>query len=338
MSNAMPIWLEFTVCAAVIMYAGAQLSRYGDIIADKTGVSGSWVGLVLMATVTSLPELVTGASSVTVANVPNIALGDVLGSCIFNLTLLVLMDFLLRGESVYHRANQGHILSAAFGILLIGFAGLSIMLGDKADGLALGHVGLYSPIIVMLYLLAIRSVFVYQRSQMQTAVEQSASRYPGITLRQAALRYAAAAAVVVVAGFWLPFIGADLAATMGWHNTFVGTLFIAGATSLPELAVMVAALRINALDMAISNLLGSNLFDIVILAIDDVLYRPGPLLSHVTPNHVLSALSAVIMSGIVIIGLLYRPQLRLMRTVGWVSIGLFAVYVLNTFVAYLYSE
>ncbi|MDH4287039.1 MAG: sodium:calcium antiporter, partial [Gallionella sp.] len=78
-------WLQFLVCLAIIGYAGYFLSRYGDIIAEKTGMSASWIGLLLLSTATSLPELATGISAVTVARAPDIAVGDVLGSTVFNL-------------------------------------------------------------------------------------------------------------------------------------------------------------------------------------------------------------------------------------------------------------
>jgi len=338
MSDVAVVWLQFSACAALIAVAGTKLSRYADVIADKTGLSGSWIGLILLATVTSLPELATGISSVTIADAPNIAVGDVLGSCVFNLAILVVLDFLHRGESVYRRANQGHILSAAFGIVLIGFTGLNLLLGDKAAALSIGHVGAFTPVIVVLYGIAMRAVFTYERDQTREFVEKIADRYPQLTLRRAVGRYAAAAIVIVAAGTWLPFIGVQLAGVMGWHRTFVGTLFVAMATSLPELAVTVAALRIGALDMAIANLLGSNLFNIVILALDDLLFLKGPLLARVSSLHAMSALSALVMTGIVIVGLLYRPQTRIFRAVGWISLGLLTVYLLNSFVLYLYGE
>ena len=106
---------------------------------------------------------------------------------------------------------------------------------------------------------------------------------------------------------------------------------------MPELVVTIAALRIGALDMAIGNLLGSNLFDIAILALDDLLYLPGPILSHVSATHGVSALSAMVMTGVAIIGLLYRPRTRVFKTVGWVSIFLFLVYLLNSYILFLHG-
>jgi len=338
MNEALAVWLQFVACAVAIMVAGARLSRYGDIIADKTGLSGSWIGLGLMAAVTSLPELATGVTAVTAADSPNIAVGDVMGSCVFNLAILVVVDFLYRDEPVYRRASQGHILSAGFGVILIGFAGLNMLLGSKAGVVAAWHVGVYSPIILLLYLAALRAVFTYEREQVRAHAEEEASRYPGVTLRRAVTQYAVAALAVVAAGIWLPFVGVRLAEIMGWHRTFVGTLFVAGATSLPELAVTIAAVRIGAIDMALANLLGSNMFNIAILAVDDLFFLRGPLLSHVSPAHAISAVSALVMTGVVVVGLLYRPRTRVFRAVGWVSLGLFTVYVLNSYLLYLHGD
>jgi len=337
-SNPLSLWLQFALCAALIGGAGYRLSLYADVIAEKSGLGRSWTGLILLASVTSLPELATGFSSVTVANVPNIAIGDALGSCVFNLVLVVILDFFHRGESVYTKVSQGHILSAAFGTVMIGFVGFNLLLGARTDRLALGHVGIYSPIIVLLYVLAMRTVFHYERRQLAQRVEETVENYPRITLRRAVTGYGLASLVVVAAGIWLPFIGDDLAQVMGWHKTFVGTLFVAFATSVPELVVSLSALRLGALDMAIGNLFGSNLFDVLIVAIDDLLFLPGPILSHVSGLNVASALSAVMMTGVAIVGLLYRPTTRLFRTVGWISLFLLTLYLLNAYVLFLHAE
>ncbi len=332
------VWLEFAVCVALIGYAGTKLSRYGDVIAEKTGFSGSWIGLVLLATVTSLPELVTGITSVTVAKAPNIAIGDALGSCVFNLLILVILDLMYREESIYSRAHRGHVLSAGFGVILIGFVGFSLLIGPRGFAPVLGHVGLYTPIIILLYLIAMQTVFRYEREHLEEYIEQRARRYEDITLRQAAARYTAAAIAVVATGIWLPFVGVELAQQMGWTKTFVGTLFVALATSVPELVVTIAAMRIGALDMAIGNLLGSNLFDVLVIAVDDLFFTTGPILAHVSPMHAITAMSALVMTGIAIVGLFYRPRKRLLRTVGWVSLALFMVYLLNTYVLFLHGE
>jgi cation:H+ antiporter len=336
MSAILLPWLEFAFCAALIGLAGPVLTHYGDVIARLTGLSRSWIGLVLLATATSLPELFTGVSSVTVAATPNIAVGDALGSCVFNLVMLVLLDELSRGEPMYRRIDQGHVLTAGFGVILIGSAGALLLLSQNGLNFPFLHISIYTPFIIVLYLIAMRAAFVYERRTPRPP--QIIKEERGITLNTALVRYFAAAAVVVAAGTWLPFIGHDIAEVMGWRTSFVGTLFIAFATSVPELVVSVSALRLDAVDMAIGNLLGSNLFDILILAIDDIAFTKGPLLASVSPAHAITAFAAVIMSGIFVVAMLYKPETRLRGTVGWASIALLLVYLFSAYAIYLHGH
>lgn len=333
-----PIFLEFASLALIIGIAGFFLSLYGDVIAEKTGLGGTWVGLSMLALVTALPELVTGISSVTYVGVPNIALGDVVGSCVFNLLLIVLLDFLHRGASVYTRISQGHILAAGFGVALLGFLAFNILLYQNGFQWRLGHVGVYVPIILLFYLVAMRTVFRFEKAQRQETVEEVAERHPNIGLARAIALYFVSAAAVVAAAIRLPLTAEHLALDMGWQSSFVGTVFVAMATSMPEMAVVFSSFRIGALDMAISDLLGSNLFDMVIVALDDLAYLKGPLLADVSPVHLMSTHSAIMMTGIAIVGLRYRSDTKLFRTVGWVSLFMFSIYILNMTVLYLQRE
>lgn len=330
-------WFAFALCVLLITVAGAKLCRYGDIIAAKTGLGGTWIGLAMVATVTSLPELATGVASVTAAESPDIAVGAVLGSCVFNLLIVVILDLMHRGESVYRSASQGHILAGAFAVMLIGFAGFNIVLTANGASLEIGHVGIYSPLIVIIYAVAVRTIYRYERRQIAEFPSEEVEHHPEISITQATLRYSTAAVVVIAAGVALPLIAKEMATQMNWSQSFVATLFVAFATSLPEVVVTIAALRIGAVDMAIGNLFGSNLFNIFILVVDDIAYLQGPLLSDVSPVHAMSAFSALMMTGVAIGGLLYRPRARVFRTVGWTSIVLFVVYVLNVYVLYLYG-
>lgn len=334
----MSVWIEFVLCLAIIGVAGVKLSRYGDAIADKTGLGGTWIGVVLLATVTSLPELATGISSVTVAGTPDIAAGDALGSCVFNLLILVVLDFLHRGQSMYQRAAQGHVLAGAFGVILLGLTGFAIMAAANGAAPKFGHVSVYTILIVMVYGAAVRTLYRFEAREVAAFTEAEVDAYPELSLQQASLRYAMAASAVVAAGIWLPLVGADLAEVMGWTESFVGTLFVALVTSVPELVVTVAALRLGALDMAIGNLFGSNLFNVLILAIDDLAYQEGSLLAHVSMAHAATALSAIAMTGIALVGLMYRPGGRLLGTVGWSSVLLVGAYVLNSYLVYLHGR
>jgi cation:H+ antiporter len=331
------LWLQFVACGVVVGAAGYFLSQYGEVIAAKSGVSRTWIGLVLLATVTSLPELVTGVTAVSAADAPNIAVGDVFGSCVFNLAILIVVDLLHRGESLYRRASQSHVLSAALGIVLTGVAGLGVLLGASMERFAIGRIGAFSAILFLGYAAAVRALFRYEQGQ-RPSPEKTADLHPELTMRQALIRYGVAACGVVVAGVWLPFLGTSLARAMGWHTSFVGTQFVAAATSLPELAVTVTAVRMGSFDMAIANLLGSNLFNMLVLVVDDFFYAPGPLLAHVSQMHAASALSAMAMSGLAIAGLVARARGRMLNRASWVSAMLATVYLFNAYVLYAFGR
>jgi len=106
----------------------------------------------------------------------------------------------------------------------------------------------------------------------------------------------------------------------------------------PEAAVTISALRIGALDMAIANLLGSNLFDTIILSVDGLFYSNGPLLAHVDASHALTAFTAVMMSALVAVGLIFRPQRRAVMGLTWVSLGLFLMYILNAWILFQHGH
>lgn len=334
MTSILLTWAQFAACVIIIGAAGLRLIRYGDAIASLAGLSRSWVGLIMVATVTSLPELVTGLSAVTIAKAPDIAVGDVLGSCVFNLVILAFVDIFYRKEPVYAVASGAHILSAGFGIVLIGTAGLILLLSAYGVLPSIGHVSWGSPVILALYLWTMRTIYLAEQRQRRPDEEER----PSMTLRAALTGYMAAAAVIVGAGIWLPLVGVELARIMGWSNSFVGTLFVALATSVPEVATTIGALRIGAIDLAFGNLLGSNLFDIIILAIDDLAYLQGSLYAQVSSLHIMSALSACVMSAAVVVALAYRPASRVWHIGSWASIGLLLVYLLNTFVQYAHGN
>jgi cation:H+ antiporter len=331
-------WLQLAICALAIAWAGSSLTRLADAIGEKTGMSGSWIGLLLLAAVTSLPELATGISAVAVADAPNIALGDVLGSTVFNLALLVVLDVLYRPETIYHRASASHVMSAGFAIIMLSVVGASVLLEREQVVPRIGSVGAYTPLLVLLYGLAMRSLFSYENRHTRRETAAGPERYAGLSLRGAVLRFAAFAGVVTVAGIWLPIVGSRIADEMGWTRTFVGTLLVAGATSLPEVVVMLAALRLRALDMALGGLLGSNLFDLLIVAVDDLFYAKGPMLADVSPVHAVTAFSAVMMSGAAIVGLVFRPRQRYLRTMTLVSAALLVVFLINIYMLFVYRE
>jgi cation:H+ antiporter len=327
------IWVQFAAAALVIVVAGVRLARYGDVLGEKSGLGRSWIGMVLIAVTTSLPELFVGFGSTAIAPLPDIAIGDVLGSCMFNLLILSLMDA-VQPEPLSARAHQGHALSIGFGLLLIGIAGLGLAAGHRMP--VLGWVGPSSLVLIGLYFVAMRVVFTHeqQRRRRETREVAEELQYADIPLRTAVLHYGVAAVAVIAAAIWLPQLGAGLARQTGLGEAFVGGLFIAITTSLPEIVVSLTAVRIGALDLGIASVLGSNLFNLLILGLDDVFYRQGSLMTEASASHGVSILAIVMMNALFLIGLTYKVVAKRF-VVAWDTSAIAAVYVIAITLLYL---
>ena len=330
----MKLWLEFAACTAVIVFSGARMSRLGDVIAVKTGMGRTWIGVLLLASVTSLPELITGVSSVTVYGLPNIAVGDVLGSCMLNLFILAALDVKRDRDPISSLAHQGHVLTAAFGVLLLGCATVGILAAGVMP--SLGWIGITSLIMLPVYLLAMRVVFRYEKARVAEYLTEVAeeTRYQEMSKASVYRRFALHAVLITAAASYLPHVADAIAKSTGLGTTFVGSIFVAFSTSLPEIVVTREALKIGAIDLAVGDILGSNLSDIAILAIDDLLYRKGPILRHASSSHAITATGAMIMTGIAIIAMIYRSKKRAW-VFAWESLGIYAVYGLTSLLLFL---
>lgn len=330
------IWFKFALCLAVILFAGTKLAQYGDAIAEKTGLGRIWIGLVLIALITTMPELVTSVSSVALVGSPDLALGTLLGSCCFNLSALAVLDILHRRTPVLSVASPRHVITAAWGALLIAIAAASIVAASRFSFLALasGWLGIPSIVVIVLYLLGMWWIFRRERSQRLQATSITPLQYDNFTTRTVAIRFALAAAAVIAAGIWLSFIGDEISATTGWGSTFVGTLFLAITTSAPELVVAVGALRLGAIDLAVADILGANMLDIAILVPVDLAHGPGFVLSAVSPSHVIIASVAVMMTLLVIIGLRFPRKRKIFRVASWYAPLLIILYVVGAYILF----
>jgi cation:H+ antiporter len=138
--------------------------------------------------------------------------------------------------------------------------------------------------------------------------------------------FSIASVFIIAAGIWLAIVGDEIATVTGWEASFVGSLFLAFTTSLPEITVSFSALRIGADDMAMANMIGSNLFNLTVIPIADLIYGRGPILASISINHIITASAVILMTLLFIIGLHYKP-LRFFR-ISWyngITIALFLI-------------
>lgn len=332
------IWAEFGLCLLLIGVAGTRLIRQADLIASLTGMSRHWIGMTLVATVTSLPELVTGATAVLGAQAPALATGDALGSCVLNLALLAVLEPLDGRATLFASAARAHRLSAAVGAGLLALVALEVLgahlapAGAPTPGLASGVIA----VVYVVVLVLARRADTVALPAARSAATAAGGHLGGAGLRRALIAAALASLVIVGAGTRLPYVGVALGEAMGWSTSFVGSLFIATATSAPEMVTTWAAWRTGALDMALGNLLGSNLFDLLVLAFDDLLWTRGPILAEVPLVQAGTATVAATMSA----GVAWCLGRRAPRVVGGLTLagaGLGLLYGLHLLMLYRWA-
>jgi cation:H+ antiporter len=326
----------FIICALIIFTAGKRLSHYGDLLAELTGMGKAWIGLILMAAITSLPELMVGISSAVIVQSADLAVGDIIGSCAFNLGILSMMDlFTPKDRPLFSHVSKSHILAAAFGVILMALVGLNLYL-DK-DIVIASFIGLTSISFLIVYLAAVKSIFSYQQNNVITEQPVHEKSNTTLTLNQVVLRYAFFALIIILTALALPFFAEHIAEASGLGKSFVGTLFLAASTSLPEIAVSLAAIRMGSVDMAVGNLLGSNLFNIVILFLDDLFYTKGHLMKDASDVNLLSVFFVIMMTGIAITGFIF-PSQKKKFIMAWDTLTICSLYVLNMVLLFLLTS
>jgi cation:H+ antiporter len=331
------IWIELIICAGLIFWVGALLSKYGDVIAEKTGFGRAWIGAILIAGVTSLPELASGVSAVAWLKAPNLAAGAVLGSCLFNLALIAMIDLAYQPGRVLAKAQEVHILSGGLGVLMLGIVVMGVLIGPVLNGFGIPGVSVLSILILILYGVGGKMIAGLEKERAGEVLEKEAAEgdYASISSQKAFLVFILSGVAVIVLGIWLAFIGDRLAATTGLSRSFVGNLFLALTTSLPEIAASLAAIRLGAIDLAIGNVLGSNLFNITLFFVYDLADGGANFWASLTTGNAFAAVMTIMMTGVVIISLMYRASPKTPYRISWDGLAIAGMYVGSMALLYL---
>jgi cation:H+ antiporter len=294
----------------VIVAAGAALTQCGDIIANRTRLSGLLVGTILIAGATSLPELGVNISSVRRGDT-DLAVGDLMGSSLINLLILAVLDLTRysRGR-MFSAASARQALGATSSIALTAIVAIFIVLSSEIGEIEIWRVGPGTIVLLLGYLLCLRLIHLGRHASELGSDEEHTIWPPflrNLKLKGAIVGYVIAAAVILVAAPFLSRAAGNLAEQTGLGGTFFGSTFVALSTSLPEVATTFTAVRIRALDMAMGNIVGSNSFNMVLLIPLDLVFE-GSLLAAVSPSHAYTALCVVLVTSVVILSQLYPVE------------------------------
>lgn len=301
------VWIQFLISSALIVVAAMQLAKYGDVIAVRTRLGGMFIGVLLLAGATSLPELLTTINSVF-QGVPNLAAGNLLGSNMFNMFVLAILDLAHRKERLLRKAALKHALSGSLAVFIIALVVFFIVADIQVSVL---WVGMDSLMIIGTYVVAVRLI---QSNPLAPELPSAEAEIPPDvpSLRVGLIGFGLAAAGLAILTPYLVRSSAEIAEITRLGTTFVGTTLVALVTSLPELVTTLAALRLGADDMAIGNLFGSNLFNMFALGLTDLFYIQGRFLSAIDPAFLLVGMLGLLMTGMGLIGNLARLERRVL--------------------------
>ena len=258
--------LGYFLVAAVIVFSAHQLSVQIDIIDRKTKLSGVVLGGLFLAAITSLPELITSLTGALILDEGALAFGNVLGSNLFNILIIAVLDIILIKHLFFSELNYPkepihHLLFMYMGfsipILLsnLGWVDLgewTISLGITFNVATLVVLGLY--VLSVRYLPMIETSKTYQPSSIKKPV----------TL------FITFAVIVVIASVGLTYLTNQLSETYGISKSFAGALLLGAATSLPELTTSLTLFKLKNYPVVMGNIVGSNLFNFLIIALTDL--------------------------------------------------------------------
>lgn len=309
----------FAAAAAGVWFAGSRLPVLADELADRYRIGHALIGLVLLAGVTSLPEFATTLAGAAVGAAP-LVLNNLFGGIAMQTAVLAVADaFAGRAPLSSYPRKPTPILESGLLILLLGLLLAVVTFGERE--LAFG-VGPGALLLGIAYGAAIYLLRAYDATTiwMPVAVaegEVEALRPPSratLTATSDALLLAilsAASLAVLVCGLVLVLSAEAIARQSGLGESFIGVTLLASVTSLPEVSVTIAAVRLGAYTMAISNIFGSNLLMVVLVLPADILFRGGPILQQIDRSAQFALVAGIVVTAFYTVGLAMRSRIKL---------------------------
>ena len=259
-----PLILLYVVAAAIVVIASLKLSDFLNIIDKKSNISGAFLGGVLLAMVTSLPELFSSLTATVFVKNNDYVLGNVLGSNLFNMMIFALIFFFFFKKMVEKKVSKYFLVSMAFCDALYVLTTVAGLVFVPLKWLF----GYFNP--VSLLIIAVYVISIIKTPKIEEAEEEE-EKESKITLKTAVILFVVFAVVLVAASIFLTYLTDGISEKYNLGASFGGALFLGVATSLPELTSTINLARKKNFQAAYSDLIGSCIFNFLILTFSDVL-------------------------------------------------------------------
>ncbi|MGL5683851.1 MAG: sodium:calcium antiporter [Marinifilaceae bacterium] len=275
------LYVLYVIVAALIVYLSNKASEYVDLIDKKSTLSGAFLGGVVLSAVTSLPELFTSLSSTIILNKPGLCIGNILGSNLFNisiLAILILVAFNAFSKARIAKSHTSLTLSVAliYGVILLNW--FNVLNIDIVT------ISVTSVLIFLIYCYGIRSM------SAENGLEPIVEEEPGqevacsLTLKQITVRFIFVGISIIALSIFITYLTDLIAIKLNWGTGLAGALFLGIATSLPEVSSTISLFRLGNYNIAISNIIGSNIFNFMILSVVDIIYTGRGLYDFSDPK------------------------------------------------------
>ncbi len=324
-----PAVVAYLLSSAVILFAGVKLAKYGDRIAYLTGMGHLWVGTLLIGLATSLPEIVT-TSSASFLKTPDIAFGNIFGSNIFNIAIIAFADLIfVRQIAALRKPRTFHMLTVIFIFLITNLVMLGLFIGKQPRILTLAPISI---IVLFIYILSQVTIFKNEKLAQTMSPGEKEPGEESVEPRRTYLNFSLMVFLILISGITLAWAAKELVAVFPISQSFMGNIFVALSTSLPELVTVFAAVRMRAYDLAIGDVFGSNLFNVSIIFFADLFFAGDIYNSVETMSQLYGITFSMLMLSLLSIGVITKQPKKLWGTdiLTWIILGTFG-FVIYTF-------
>lgn len=317
--------LVLVIGGVVLLTAGVKFTKVVDELADRTHLGEALAGAVLLGAATSMPGLITTITGAAEGDA-GFALSNALGGIAAQTTFLVLADLIYRRTNLEHAAaSLPNILQAAILIALVGVVLLATV-GPDVEVLGISPA---TPALVVVYVYGLGLVRRARTSPMwnpedtaETVEDEPDMDDTDTSMASLWTWFATLVGVVAVVGYAIGQSGLTIARESGLSGSVVGALFTSVVTSLPELVTVLTAVRIGALTLGVSNIVGGNTFDVLFVAAADIAFRGGSVY-HAADQQALFVMAlTVVLTAMLIAGLLTREK----RGIGFEGVAILGTY------------
>jgi len=291
-----------TICTFGVFLVGKKIAYTADTLANVTGLSGAFVGFLLVAMITSIPELVSTFISVS-KGYYGLASGGILGSNSVNITILGIIFLIFNKKPL--RIHMNSIFSFISSLLLLTFVGFIIIFNVMDDII----INQYIIILIGILIYSFIVYYSYKLNKQDHFQEESVKS--NIPIRPVLFSFIYCAIGIIILSWILVLLCKRLAdlpipiygSSLGEH--FIGTLILALATSIPELATTYQIVKIGNTNMAVENISGSNVFNLIVLIIASFVAPVKDFWNYIPLNSLYTIFTIYILSLIIcILGLI----------------------------------